>query len=153
MLWLFVGVLLGGVGFSLWELAPRQALACTDRFEDYIMCTGAVSVNPKGPADGVWLLDYRAGKLLGTLIDRGAGKIVGWAEVDLVSEFGIPPRENVHFMMTTGMISAGQAALYVAEVRSGKFGVYTMGARPDGQPGVSIKRHDLVLFRQPPKAN
>jgi hypothetical protein len=153
LLWLFVGILLGGVGLTIWNLAPRQALANTDRFEDYIMCTGAVSVGGKSPTDGVWLLDYRAGKLLGTLIDRGAGKIVGWAEVDLVSEFGIPPRENVHFMMTTGMISLGQAALYVAEVRSGKFGVYTMAARNDGQPGVVIKRHDLVLFRQAPKAN
>jgi hypothetical protein len=50
--------------------------------------------------------------------------------------------------MTTGQVSQTQAALYVAETTSGKFGVYTMGPRPDGQPGVSIKRHDLVLFRQ-----
>jgi hypothetical protein len=39
----------------------------------------------------------------------------------------------------------------VAEINSGKFGVYTMGLRPDNQAGVMIKRHDLVLFRQPPK--
>jgi hypothetical protein len=70
--------------------------------------------------------------------------------MDLVTEFGLPPRQNVHFMMTTGMIANGQAALYVAETSSGKFGVYTMGIRPDGQGGVMIKRHDLVLFRQPP---
>jgi hypothetical protein len=55
--------------------------------------------------------------------------------------------------MTAGQIAAGQAALYVAETTSGKFGVYTMGQRPDGQPGVQIKRHDLVLFRQGPKVN
>ena len=95
------------------------------------------------------MLDYRAGKLLGTVIDRTQGKIVGWAEVDLVTEFGLPPRKDVHFVMTTGMIARGQAALYVAETTSGKFGVYTMGLRPDGQPGVMIKRLDLVLFRQP----
>ena len=63
-------------------------------------------------------------------------------------EFGIPPRQNVHFLMTTGMIAQGQAALYVAETSSGKFAVYTMGQRPDGQAGVMIKRHDMVLFRQ-----
>src|SRR5205807_9777844 len=119
---------------------------------DYIMSTGAVAVNPRAPTDGVWLLDYRAGKLLGTLIDRTRGKIVGWAEVDLVTEFGLPPRQNVHFMMTSGMIAQGQAALYVAETTSGKFGVYTMGTRPDNQPGVMIKRHDLVMFRQAPGA-
>jgi hypothetical protein len=115
------------------------------------MCTGTVSMGPKATTDGVWLLDYRAGKLLGTIIDRTQGKITGWAEVDLVSEFGLQPRANVHFMMTTGQVSINQAALYVAEISSGKFGVYTMGQRADGQPGVSIKRHDLVLFRQAAK--
>ena len=104
--------------------------------------------------DGVWLLDYRAGKLLGTVIDRNQGKIVGWAEVDLVTEFGVLPKQPVHFLMTTGMIAQGQAALYVAETTTGKFGVYTMGPRPDNKGGVVIRRHDLVLFRQPaPGAN
>ena len=90
------------------------------------------------PTDGVWVLDYRAGKLLGTVIDRVQGKIVGWAEVDLCKEFGIQPGQNVHFMMTTGMIAGGQAALYVAETSSGKFGVYTMGPRTDHKAGVVI---------------
>jgi hypothetical protein len=147
LMWLLVGLVLGGVGTLLYLGNQPQARAANDRYEDYILCTGAVAVNPRAPTDGVWLLDYRAGKLLGTLIDRIQGKIVGWAEVDLVSEFGVPPRQNVHFLMTTGMIAQGQAALYVAETTSGKFGVYTMGQRPDGKPGVMIKRHDMVMFR------
>src|SRR5262249_8838316 len=84
-----------------------------------------------------WLLDYRAGKLLGTVIDRNQGKIVGWAEVDLVTEFGVQPKQPVHFLMTTGMIAQGQAALYVAETTTGKFGVYTMGPRPAHQAGMT----------------
>jgi hypothetical protein len=147
-----VGLVLGGAAVAF-HLGQTQRLYAhgNDRFDDYILCTGAVNVIPKVPTDGVWMLDYRAGKLLGTLIDRIQGKIVGWAEVDLVNEFGLPPRQNVHFLMTTGMIAEGQAALYVAEVTSGKFAVYTMGLRPDHQPGMVIKRHDLVLFRQQPK--
>ena len=94
------------------------------------------------------MADYRAGKLLGTACDRTEGKILGWAEVDLVNEFGIQPKQSVHFMMTTGSISAGQAALYVAETTTGKFGVYTMGPRPDGLPGIAIRRHDMATFRQ-----
>ncbi|GIW82568.1 MAG: hypothetical protein KatS3mg105_4375 [Gemmatales bacterium] len=82
------------------------------------------------------------------MIDRNIGKIVGWAEVDLVNEFKLQPRQNVHFLMTTGQIARGQAALYLAETTTGKFGVYTMGPRDDGKPGVIIRRHDLVLFRQ-----
>ncbi len=149
LLWLSVGILLGAVGYSLFlGGGSHQAQAANDRYEDYVLCTGSVAVNPRAPTDGVWLLDYRSGKLLGTVIDRNAGKIVGWAEVDLVTEFGIPPRQNCHFLMTAGQIAQGQAALYVAETSTGKFGVYTMGSRPDNQAGVSIRRHDLVLFRQ-----
>ena len=151
LLWLVAGLALGVAGAWLVLGRARPAEAANDRYEDYILCTGPVAIAPRAPTDGIWLLDYRAGKLLGTVIDRMQGKIIGWAEVDLVSEFNLPPRQNVHFMMTTGMIAQGQAALYVAETTSGKFGVYTMGVRPDGQPGVMIKRHDLVMFRQAPK--
>lgn len=147
LLWLIVGLLLGGAGVALYLGHHPTARAANDRFEDYILCTGAVAINPRIPTDGVWLLDYRGGKLLGTLIDRAQGKIAGWAEVDLVTEFNLPPRHNVHFMMTTGMIANGQAALYVCETTSGKFAVYTMGQRGDGQPGVMIRRHDMVMFR------
>jgi len=146
-----LGPVLGGVAVGLavglYFNPTREVRAANDRYDDYIMRTGAAAANPAVPTDAVWLLDYRAGKLLGTVIDRQAGKISGWAEVDLVSEFDIPPRKDVHFLMTTGVVAQGQAALYVAETTSGKFAVYTMGMRPDGQPGVMIKRNDMVLFR------
>src|SRR5215207_3393202 len=123
---LFVGIGLGVFATGFFLGSPRTVEARpNDRFDDYVMCTGAVALNPRSPTDGVWLLDYRRGKLLGTVIDRGQGKIVGWAEVDLTTEFGLPPKSDCHFMMTTGTIAAGQAALYVAEVSSGKFGVYS----------------------------
>jgi hypothetical protein len=149
-LWLVAGVVLGVGGSVLYLGSSKPLQATNDRYEDFIMCTGPVAVAPKAPTDGVWVLDYRAGKLLGTVIDRGTGKIVGWAEVDLVSEFAVKPKDPVHFMMTTGSIAQGQAALYVAETTSGKFGVYTMGSRADGKAGLVIRRHDLVLFRQAP---
>ncbi len=148
MLWLIVGMALGAGGLALYMGQSQPVQAANDRVEDYVLCTGPVTLMGKAPTDGVWLLDYRSGKLLGTVIDKAAGKIIGWAEVDLVNEFGIQPRQNVHFLMTCGQISQGQAALYVAETTTGKFGVYTMGPRADNQPGVSIRRHDLVPFRQ-----
>lgn len=148
LLWMTVGMVLGVAFAALLWGQIKTAQAANDRFEDYVLCTGAVSIQPRALTDGVWLLDYRSGKLLGTVIDRNVGKIVGFAEVDLVSEFELTPRQNVHFMMTTGNIAQGQAALYVAETTTGKFGVYTMGPRPDGQSGIVIRRHDLALFRQ-----
>jgi len=151
LFWLVVGVVLGGAGVAAWVASRPQAAraANSDRFEDYLLCTGTVTGGHRGATlDGVWLLDYRAGKLLGTIVDRTQGKVIGWAEVDLVTEFGLQPRANVHFLMTTGNIAAGQAALYVAEVTSGKFGVYTLGPDVNAQTGVSIRRHDLVMFRK-----
>ncbi|HLW67477.1 MAG TPA: hypothetical protein VKS79_19335 [Gemmataceae bacterium] len=129
---------------------PLQA-GSNDRYDDYVMCTGAASIFQRAPTDGVWLLDYRGGKLLGTIIDRSQGKIIGWAEMNLVQEFGIPPKQPVHFMMTTGNIAQGQAALYVAETTTGKFGVYTLGTDPTGQQqGLVIRRHDMTTFRKGP---
>jgi hypothetical protein len=143
-----MGFIAGLVGAVAYFGQAGRALGNNDRYEDYIICTGAVQVAARLPMDGVWMLDYRSGKLLGTVIDRVAGKITGWAEADLVSEFGIAPRENVHFVMTTGNVAIGQAALYVAETTTGKFGVYTLGPRTDGQAGVVIQRHDMTSFRQ-----
>ena len=147
-LWLVAGVAVGFGAAVIVLGSTKPVLASNDRFEDFVMCTGPVGVNPKGQTDGVWLLDYRSGKLLGTVIDRGIGKILGWAEVDLVAEFGVQPKQPVHFLMTTGNIAQGQAALYVAETTTGKFGVYSMGPPPNGKSGMVIRRHDLVLFRQ-----
>jgi hypothetical protein len=149
ILWLAFGIFLGLFIAEMYSARTRPALAGNDRHDDYILCTGPVSVQPAATTDGVWLLDYRSGKLLGTVVDRGIGKIINWAEVDLVTEFGLQPKQNVHFMMTTGTITHGQAALYVAETSTGRFGIYTMGPRPDGRPGIAIRRHDLSVYRAP----
>ena len=63
-----------------------------------------------------------------------------------MTEFGIAPKQDVHFLMTTGTIAQGQAALYVCETATGKFGVYTMGAGETGG-GIQIRRHDMTTFR------
>ncbi|MDB5311936.1 MAG: hypothetical protein JWO38_6138 [Gemmataceae bacterium] len=144
--WLVFGIGAGVVGTMFYLGQPRPAgAASNDRYQDSIMATGAVSVNARVQTDGVWLLDYRAGKLLGTVIDRAQGKIVGWAEVDLRTEFGFVPQQDVHFMMTTGYVTQGQSALYLAETATGQFGVYTMGPGPNG---IVIRRHDMTKFRQ-----
>lgn len=138
-----------GVAATLFFMSPPRpaGAASNDRYKDFILATGAVSINPKVQTDGVWLLDYNSGKLLGTVIDRAVGKIVGWAEVDLTTEFALQAKADVHFMMTTGYITQGQSALYLAETTTGQFGVYTMGPGSNGS-GVVIRRHDMTKFRQ-----
>lgn len=146
-LWLAAGLLVGFVAAN-WFTPPNRLVEAGDSLNsDFYISTGEVQIANGLPMDGVWILDYRSGKLLATVIDRNTGKILGWAEVDLVSEFGIQPRQNVHFMMTTGTISRGQSALYLTETTTGKLGVYSMGPRPGVAGGVAIRRHDLVFFR------
>lgn len=143
-----IGLAVGMGAAMLYLGQSRPAVAASnDRYGDYIMATGAVSINPRVQTDGVWMLDYKAGKLLGTVIDRTQGKIVGWAEVDLTAEFSLQAKQDVHFMMTTGYITQGQSALYLAETATGQFGVYTMGPGENGS-GVVIRRHDITKFRQ-----
>ena len=146
--WMATGVATGIVAAMFYLGQPQPAgAASNDRYQDTIMATGAVSISARVQTDGVWLLDYKTGKLLGTVIDRTTGKIVGWAEVDLQTEFSIAPKQDVHFMMTTGYITQGQSALYLAETTTGQMGVYTMG--PGQNAGaVVIRRHDLTKFRQ-----
>lgn len=146
--WLGTGLVLG-IAATVLYMRPSQIARASnsDRFEDYIMCTGPVGITGRAPTEGLWMLDYRKGKLLATVIDRSIGKIIGWAELDLVPEFGVQPRQDVHFMMTTANIAQGQAALYVAEVNSGKIGVYTLGPAIAGPMGFSIRRHDMSMFR------
>lgn len=145
---LLLGIAAGVGGTLLYVGQPKPVLAASnDRYGDTIMATGAVSINPRIQTDGVWLLDYRAGKLLGTVIDRNQGKIVGWSEVDLRTEFSIVAQQDVHFMMTTGYITQGQSALYLAETNTGQMGVYTMGPGANGS-GIAIRRHDMTRFRQ-----
>jgi len=144
---LAIGLAAGTAGTVFYLGQPRPAAAASnDRYQDYIMATGAVSVNMRVQTDGVWLLDYKAGKLLGTVIDRTQGKIIGFAEVDLTTEFQLQAKQDVHFLMTTGYITQGQSALYLAETSTGKFAVYTMGPGQNG--GVVIRRHDMTKFRE-----
>jgi hypothetical protein len=148
--WLGLGLTVGIAATVWWRAAPQPVWAGTDRHEDYVMATGSIKLGANVTSDSIWLLDYRAGKLLGTIVDKDLGRIVGWAEVDLVKEFNIPPKQNVHFMMTTGSTINGSTALYLTEINTGRFGVYTMAPRLDGRGSMMIRRHDATLFRQPP---
>lgn len=145
---LALGIVMGAIG--VWALigSARPVMAASDRHEDYVICTGAAGITPRSQLDGVWLLDYKQGKLLATIVDRSIGKTVGFADLDLMKEFDLGPNQNVHFLMTTGHIAAGQAALYLVETTSGKLGVYTLGPSSFGSTGVTIMRHDLTSFRK-----
>ncbi|MFO0938262.1 MAG: hypothetical protein U0798_17290, partial [Gemmataceae bacterium] len=106
MLGLAIGAGAGVIATTMFLGTARPVgAAASDRYGEYVMVTGAVSINPRVQTDGVWMLDYRSGKLLGTVIDKTQGKIVGWAEVDLTGEFNVKAYQDGHFMMTTGYVT------------------------------------------------
>ncbi len=151
-----------------WFFNSKQPVfaGSVDRYEDFIMATGPVNQSFVGNSgagaagnnqffnaelDGVWVLDYKAGKLLASTINRQTGKMVTFGEVDLVREFEIAPRANVHFMMTTGVVVKGQSVLYLLETSTGKLGVYAMISSASSAPGVpdtiKISRTDMMNVR------
>ncbi len=151
-----------------WFFNSKQPVfaGSVDRYEDFIMATGPVNTtyvgNPgngnaannqffNADLDGVWVLDYKSGKLLASTINRQTGKMVNFGEVDLVKEFEIAPRANVHFMMSTGAVVKGQSVLYLLETSTGKLGVYSMVSGDSGVPNASerilIRRHDMMSVR------
>jgi hypothetical protein len=157
-----------------WFFNSKQPVfaGSVDRYEDFIMATGPVNQSFSGNTnngnnqflnadlDGVWVLDYKAGKLLASTINRQTGKMIQFGEVDLVKEFEIAPRANVHFMMSTGVVVKGQSVLYLLETSTGKLGVYSMISSESGNAAMAdrilIRRHDMMAVRSntvPPQVN
>lgn len=166
--WLSVSAaLVAGVaiGWFMSGKSPVYAGGSTDRHEDFVMATGPVNgalINRalgdlNGPQftgselDGLWVLDYKSGKLQASAINRNTGRMSAISEVDLVREFEIAPRSNVHFMMTTGNVIKGQSVLYLLETSTGKLGVYSMsnegGNAVGAQERIIIRRHDMISTR------
>ena len=105
--WLGLGLAVGVLGGWLLFGQQKAADAGNDRFEDYVMSTGRESASPPGTMDGVWMIDYQSGKLLGTVVDRRPGKVAAGPRSTCVTEFGLQPKQNVHFLVTNGTIAQG----------------------------------------------
>lgn len=151
LLWLVLGLALGTAGTLLvHQSQSRPALAGTDHTQDYIITTGPITLGTgvNGTADAIWMLDYRAGKLLGTAVDPNIGRIRAWDEVDLVKDFGISPKQDVHFIMTTGATIKGHTPVYLAEINTGQLAIYGMTPRIDGS--IMIRKFESTIFRRPP---
>ncbi len=135
---LALGLLLG---WGLANLRPGRIQAGGgDRSGDSIVATGPVMIRyvegskVQIPLEAIYLLDYKAGRLLGTVPSLhqtgGISRYLGaFAERDLVADFKVDldngPRP--HFLMTTGALgtySAGWAPLYVYETTTSQLVIY-----------------------------
>jgi hypothetical protein len=140
------------VGLGLgWLLASGRSPALLagggDRFDESVLATGPTFVKYHEGSkiqvaqDAIYFLDYRAGKLLGTVPSMqqlvGGSKILGgFVERDLVSDFKLDLDRGVHphFLMTTGSMAAGAgntygdgwAPLFVFETTTRQVAAYKM---------------------------
>jgi hypothetical protein len=166
---LVVGLVLG------WGLAGSRAPALLahggDRWEESVLATGPTFVRynegskTQVAQDAVYFLDYRSGKLIGTIPSMrqsvGASRVLdGFAERDLAGDFHLDleggPRP--HFLMTTGSMSQGSsssygdgwAPLFVFETTTRQVAVYKIQQQMIGT--VSQTRLDLLEIRPYGKA-
>jgi hypothetical protein len=150
MVLLLVGLVLGLGGALL--VRPAQAVA-TDHSDEFAIATGFLSTE----LEAVYLLDFKAGQLLGTVLNSQSGQFQDTYKRDLTKDFSLNPRQKPKFIMVTGAfrVAAAQVpvnhVLYVAELNSGRMGAYYMPYRGERIGGVvteELKVMHIVPFRQ-----
>jgi hypothetical protein len=156
------------IGWGVSSFRPVPLLAgAGDHSGESIVATGPVlvqfdeAVKTSIPLEAVYFLDYKGGRLLGTVPSfrqtaESTHLIDTFAERDLVVDFkldlDIGPRP--HFLMTTGSLgaySAGWAPLYVFETSSSQVAIYRMQL-PQTVGTVARAKFDLVELRSYAKA-
>src|SRR5205823_2627716 len=123
-------VLTLALGMALgWALAtgrgPTIRASGGDRWDESVLATGPTFVKYNEGSkiqvaqDAIYFLDYRAGKLLGTVPAMqqmvGGSKVLGgFVERDLVSDFKLELDRGTrpHFLMTTGSMASGAGNTY-----------------------------------------
>jgi hypothetical protein len=127
VLTLAAGLILGwGLALGLaGSRTPELRASGGDRWDESILASGPTFVRYNEGSkvqvaqDAVYFLDYRAGRLLGTIPMMrqtvGPSKMLdGFAERDLVADFHLDTETGPrpHFLMTTSSMSTGSASPY-----------------------------------------
>lgn len=150
------------LGWALASLRPAPLVAGGgDRSGESIVATGPILIRyDEGskvqiPLEALYILDYKAGKLVGTVpsmqqTTRGSRYLGTLAERDLAPDFKLDldngPRPR--FLMTTGSLGAysgGWAPLYVIETTTNQVGVYRIVQQTVGTR--SATRFELLEMR------
>ena len=150
--WLLIGLVVGvGLTFFM-QGQPAQATA-TDHSDDFAIATGHLTIQ----LEAVYLLDFKSGQLLGSVMNRQAGEFQQSFRRDLSKDFALNPRQKPKFIMVTGDFESARAqvpvnhVLYVAELNSGRVGAYIMPYRGEQIRGTTTEELQLlhmVPFRQ-----
>ena len=150
--WVLLGLVFG-LGAALFLQGQPSFATATDHTEDFAIATGFLTPE----LEAVYLLDFKSGRLMGTVLNRQKGAFQHGYERMLANDFGLTARQKPKFMMVTGMVQVATAqvpinhVLYVAEVNSGKMVAYFMPYRGEtvrGTASEELQVLDAVAFRQ-----
>jgi len=124
VIFLVVGLVLGG----LWPQTPLHTTA-TDRADTYAIATGYLDQD----VEAVYFLDFLTGDLTAAVLGRRPGMFGAVYRYNVLRDLQVDPTKNPKFLMVTGLadvprtggrVEAARAAVYVAEITTGKVAAY-----------------------------
>ena len=129
--WLILGLIVGLLIGSSLPYSPAHAVA-TDRFDNFAICTGQVTQG----LEALYVLDFLTGQLKAGVLSPQSGKFSALYVRDIGRDLGVNPQQNPKFLMVSGdaqiqargagMNRGTSSVLYVAELSTGRIGVYTI---------------------------
>ncbi len=128
--WLIVGALVGIGLMQFWPQTPLHATA-TDRREGFAIATGLMGDG----VEAIYFLDFLTGDLTAAVISRHTSKFTAIYKRNVLEDFGADPSKSPQFLMVTGEVNLirgaatlrpSDAALYIAELNSGKVAAYAI---------------------------
>lgn len=161
--WLACGLAAGLAIAYFWPHEPTFANTA-DRDTQFGMITipvGTAAAVAQDPMDGVFILDYLTGKLMGAVLSRQVGGFVSFYARDLAKDFDVQGDADPHYCMASGyaqMPNQGQmqmasGVLYIAELNSGKLAAYAFPWKEQGLGGViPLIPLDVFQWKTPSKS-
>ena len=125
-----LGILAGLMLVGAWPQTPLHATA-TDRVDSFAMASGFVDED----VEAVYFLDFLTGDLNAVVMGKQSSHFTGYFKANVAADLGIDNAKNPQYMMVTGNVDfrrAGtrmqfsRAAVYVADVTTGKVAAYAI---------------------------
>ncbi len=144
--WLLIGIFVGLGLAGAFQAQPSFATA-TDHTDEFAIATG---VMPSTDVEAVYLLDFKSGLLLGTVMNKQTGTFQAFYKRPLGADFGLKAGQKPKFMMVTGLMTSAKApvpiahVLYVVELNTGKIAAYFMPYR--GDVAGATQTYDLQIL-------
>lgn len=146
--WLGIGLIVGLMVAGYWPSTPMHAVA-TDRCQTFAMATGPVDEE----TEAVYFLDFLTGNLNAVVLGKQGNGFTAFYQYRVLGDLGVDPAKNPRFMMATGMANQQRgrgtmrpsvAAVYVAEVTTGKVAAYAIPWNKSMHASGQIQRGNLV---------